>query len=111
MANDKRLIVLDYNAIRDAFDREFMETMQLIRSGETHLDNLAEGFTEADRVIQKMPTVYAVPVVRCKDCKHFRPCEEIEGESWTGWCAYGDFHADDLDFCSRGERKTDEQQI
>ena len=44
-------------------------------------------------------------VVRCKDCKHFRPCEEVNGETWLGWCAYGEFNTDDLDFCSRGERK------
>lgn len=45
-------------------------------------------------------------VVRCKDCKNFHPCEEVDGETWLGWCAYGEFNTDDLDFCSRGERKT-----
>lgn len=44
-------------------------------------------------------------VVRCKDCKWFDPREEIEGESWTGYCIYGEFHTDEMDFCSRGERK------
>ena len=46
-----------------------------------------------------------VEVVRCKDCMWFEPCEEIEGESWTGYCTYGEFHTDEMDFCSRGERK------
>lgn len=58
---------------------------------------------------KKIDSGQLVEVVRCCDCKHFRSCDEIEGESWTGWCAYGDFHTDDLDYCSRGERRTDEQ--
>lgn len=53
----------------------------------------------------KAPAVDAVEVVRCKDCKSFKPCKEIEGVSWTGYCNYGEFHTDDDDFCSRGERK------
>lgn len=65
----------------------------------------AWGWNVAIDVIKKAPTIDAAPVVRCKDCKHFRPCEEVEGESWTGWCAYGDFSTDNLEFCSRGVRK------
>lgn len=89
--------LIDANNVRDLFDAEFKETRKLILAGETHLDNLAEGFTEADRVIRQMPTVDAVPVVRCKECK------------WAG----GDFvcyrgvmvqHKPE-DFCSYGERK------
>ena len=57
-----RLKVIDYDAVRKAFDEKFKETMQLIQNGETHLDNLAEGFHEADGVIWRMPTIDAVPV-------------------------------------------------
>ena len=49
----------------------------------------------------------AVIVVRCKDCKRFKPCKEIEGVTWTGFCNYGQFHTDEDDFCSRGERRND----
>lgn len=63
-----RLKLVDYDAMRKAFDEKFKETQQLIQDGETHLDNLAEGFLEADRVIYSLPTIDAVPVVRCKDC-------------------------------------------
>lgn len=58
--------------------------------------------------IDRQPTVDAVPVVRCKDCKRFSACEEVEGVSWTGYCNYGEFHTDDEDFCSRGERRSDD---
>lgn len=32
----------------------------LLKNGKTHLDNLAEGFTEADRVLRRMCLVDAV---------------------------------------------------
>lgn len=59
--------LIDADNVRGLFDAEFKETRKLILEGETHLDNLAEGFTEADRVIREMPTVDAEVVVRCKD--------------------------------------------
>lgn len=45
-------------------------------------------------------------VVRCKDCKYFKACEEIPGGSWTGFCISGSFHTDEDDFCSRGVKKS-----
>ena len=65
--NEKRLI--DYDEIRSLFSAQYKETVRLIHNGETHLDNLAEGFTEADRIIRNIPSVDAVEVVRCRDCK------------------------------------------
>lgn len=49
-----RKLLIDYYEVRNLFDKKFKETMQLIQAGETHLDNLAEGFTEADRVLLKL---------------------------------------------------------
>ena len=43
---------------------------------------------------QQRPTIDAVPVVRCKDCKH-----RFE----DSWCEYVD--DDDNFYCARGERK------
>ena len=44
--------------------------------------------------LDKFPTIDAVPVVRCKDCKHrFK----------DAWCEYAD--DDDNFYCARGERK------
>jgi hypothetical protein len=57
------------------FDEEFKKTRELILQGETHLDNLAEGFLEADRVIRNIPTADVVP--REEFEKIF---EEIEAE-------------------------------
>lgn len=60
--------------------------------------------------ILKALGVDVAEVVRCKDCKHCTPDENIVG-------GYGDcFYKDDIhsivnadDFCSYGERRTDEQ--
>lgn len=46
--------LLDYDEIRRMFNEKYLSTKRLIRNGETHLDNLAEGFSEADRVIWKL---------------------------------------------------------
>lgn len=89
--------LIDVDNVRDLFDAEFKKTRKLILAGETHLDNLAEGFTEANRVIREMPTVDAEVVVRCKDCKNWHTTE----------CAldYAMFEPTDDSFCSYGERK------
>ena len=91
--------LIDADNVRDLFDAEFKETRKLILAGETHLDNLAEGFTEADRVIREMPTVDAEVVVRCKGCKH----------EFGGSCIICGFQKrKPEDFCSYGERKDGE---
>ena len=50
--------------------------------------------------IDDMPTVDAVPVVRCKDCIRFRPDDEV----W-GWCTVAANPMRKKDFCSYGVRK------
>lgn len=103
MENEKRLI--DANAIPKLFERKYEETEQRILAGETYLDSLAEGFTEADDVILAMPTVDAVEVVRCKDCANYCGFEHCKNgicdvDSVSKRAVYPD------DFCSYGERKS-----
>lgn len=94
--------LIDADNVRDLFDAEFKETRKLILAGETHLDNLAEGFTEADRVIREMPTVDAEVVVRCKDCKY--SYDDISGLCCSyGVCVFCNVPEDF--YCSYGERK------
>lgn len=61
----------------------------------SHANHVYEG------VIDAMPTVDAVPVIRCKDCRHY-----------TGkWCTIystkqfdiNDIYKDDDDFCSQAD--------
>lgn len=61
--------LIDADALPKLLDAEYNQTMKLIWEGEKHLDNLAEGFTEASHIAKYIaPTVDAVEVVRCKDC-------------------------------------------
>lgn len=97
--------LIDADNVSGLFDAEFKETRKLILAGETHLDNLAEGFTEADRVIREMPTVDAEVVVRCKDCKHYDMgvCLKIYSDGNVHPEAWQSRRPED--FCSYGERK------
>lgn len=102
-----RLIDAD-EALR-LFGEEYKETKELIDNGETQLDNLAEGFTEADHIIKYvLPTVDAVPVVRCDDCKHLRVhnTKELYAFCPKTNTMFLPFELDTrMHFCSCGERK------
>lgn len=96
-----RLIDAD-EALR-LFGEEYEETKELIHNGETQLDSLAEGFTEAYHIIKYVvPTVDAVEVVRCRDCIYTR---KVYGRLVCkyGTCA-GCILRDDF-FCANGERR------
>ena len=96
--------MLDYEEIVKLFDKQYKETAQLIRAGEKHLDNLAEGFLEAGEVIRKLPIVDAVEVIRCKDCKFFHEYED--GETYCEQMdSYGVLPEG---FCNEGESVTDD---
>ena len=53
------------------------------------------------------PTIDAVPVVRCKDCKHYElgVCLKIYSDGAVSQYAWQERKPDD--FCSYGERKSD----
>jgi hypothetical protein len=60
------------------------------------------GFDAIKRVIDDAPTIDAVEVVRCKDCKHY----SVEGETTRfGWCGYWNKPTDEMRYCSDGERR------
>lgn len=93
MTNEKRLI--DANA--------FLKDILTAGIGKTIIE-----YSESDigYMIRKRPTVDAVEVVRCKDCRkrHTWECamhyESDDGKEQYGW-------ENDNDFCSWGERRTD----
>lgn len=96
-----RLIDAD-EALR-LFGKEYEKTKELIHNGETQLDSLAEGFTEAHHIIKYvLPSVDAVVVTRCEDCKH--RWEDIGGLC----CGYGplvDCIVPEDFFCAYGKPK------
>lgn len=54
-----------------------------------------------EEAIRDAPTVDAVPVIRCKDCKHYYALNEVRGN-----CSeYNFVEKIPIDFCSWAERK------
>ena len=62
------------------------------------------------RSIKMAKTVDAVPVVRCWECKHWKPSGSKAGNSFSdmeyiGGCEFTNYYRRESDFCSYGERK------
>lgn len=66
----------------------------------------AKGWNSAIEILQNAPTVDAVPVCRCKDCKHL---SVRSGALGVYQCAiHGDYPSGEY-FCADGERKGGEE--
>lgn len=52
--------------------------------------------------VANAPTIDAIEVVRCKDCKYY------DDECPYPVCNYHEDNVKETDFCSRGERREDE---
>jgi hypothetical protein len=60
--------------------------------------------------IEEAPTIEAEHVVRCKECKHWKPSGSKAGNSFSdmeyiGGCEFTNYCRRESDFCSYGERK------
>ncbi len=67
----------------------------------------AEGWNQAIKLLQNAPTIDAVVVVRCKDCKWY-----VEDREFPPFCdnpICGMQHPNDETFCSYGERREDNE--
>ena len=84
-------------AVHDAFD----ECLVWDESGECTAN-------EVERILDELPTIDAVPVVRCRDCVHFAMFKNSVKK--VGICKIGYGYCIENDFCSFGERK-DEQTL
>ena len=69
-------------------------------------------YSESDigYMIRKRPTIDAVPVVRCRECKHWKQSGSKAGNSFSdmgyiGGCEFTKYCRRESDFCSYGERK------
>ena len=59
---------------------------------------------DIQNLVNDQPTIDAVPVVRCKDCKHGITYRRRNGEIRFFGCGYHEMEANPDDFCSYGER-------
>ena len=72
-----------------------------------HSGELCYSETEVANLLLHAPTVDAVEVVRCKDCKHYKP--QKKSAHWEHRANYCNrivtIKTQPYDFCSYGERK------
>lgn len=82
---------IDAEAIPALFNEKFKETQKLIEAGETQLDNLAEGFTEAEKII-----LFKAPTADVQEVKHAKDLQSERAFSgWTFECSRCHFFDDD----------------
>ena len=101
MANEKRLI--DAKALLDAVDASLHDnphTDGKVRATHRHEHN------HFMVMIMQAPTVDAVEVVRCKDCKNGRQ-PWLEGQTMVKCMVGKTMLVTPEHFCSYGERRTD----
>ena len=81
---------------------DFIDIGHLRHSGE-----LCYSETEVANLLLHAPTVDAVEVVRCRDCKHYKP--QKKSAHWENRANYCNrvvtIKVQPYDFCSYGERK------
>ena len=64
--------------------------------------------TKAKEMVADAPTVDAVEVVRCKDCKYWRGRKfNAHINRFLPWCGFSALQREANDFCSYGVRKED----
>ena len=80
--------LIDADALDFTFDR------RCFSAGD---EQYVRGVDDAIGVINNAPTVDAVSVVRCRECKYHKPIDYCTKHKQKGW--FND------DFCSRGQRK------
>ena len=81
---------------------DFIDVGHLRHSGE-----LCYSETEVANLLLHAPTVDAVEVVRCRDCKHYKPQKKsAHWENSVNYCnRVVTIKVQPYDFCSYGERK------
>ena len=94
MANEKRLI--DSNALMDEFRNYMVERYDKEKCVSEENCKTCEKSCLWRKMVMSAPTVNAVEVVRCKECKYRD----------SGYCAFdgNDFYSSDDSFCSYGVR-------
>lgn len=108
----------------DLIDRQAFMKAMYHKAFETDGDTMWQSgcwvrYRAVEQVVKGQPSVDAVKVVRCKDCKHWIPYDWMFSEVWKSQniddyaeseigCTYCDMSMGAMDYCSRGEWKDDQ---
>ena len=97
MYDEANCIVKLKTAAADLIENQQRHIEALMKANDSRKDAIArrdKQIEDMNHMLDKMPTIDAVPVVRCKDCKH---------RYSDSWCEYVD--DDDNFYCAMGQRK------
>ena len=99
MATDK---LVDFDHVTDYISRE-------AAIDAVDVCNLHRGIIDAlQSIISDIPSTDVVEVVRCRDCKHYKEGELLGPSKFCYFWRIGTgLNTADNDFCSKGERRTD----
>ena len=102
---DANKVVKDIISERDKIPYELVSEKPF-----KHGNSMRGGIRKALRCIEQSPTVDAVPVVRCRECKHWQQSGSKAGKSFSdmeyiGGCEFSKYCRRESDFCSYGEQK------
>ena len=102
MATERRLI--DANELEFEPDENCIANGVLIWGGRSGGKTMTTVLSALKVMIANAPTVDAVEVVRCKDCKHYK---KVRSDSTDRMCftPSGLCCVSEDDYCSRGERR------
>ena len=80
----------------------------------TQVSAIREYIERQKAFLDKFPTIDAVPVVRCRECEHWKPTGSKAGNSFSdmeyiGGCEFTNYYRTESDFCSYGERRDDHE--
>lgn len=85
---------------------EYIDRKQICYTWWLNQDGTFSDGVTLQSVIDDMPTADVVPVVRCKDCKHYKKINYDDVKPNT--CEITTRRQQPYDFCSYGERKNDD---
>ena len=112
--------LISRQAAIDAIGEKSDEIFKTKQKGATYPhDDFFQGMAYAENVVKQLPPAQPERIVRCKDCKHWIPYDWMFSEVWRSknmadypedeiGCNYCDMTMKANDFCSRGERRTNE---
>ena len=102
LADKIRMLQAKLDQAKEALDFCRTKDAEIIRLGQ----ECSRLKRERDQAVEELHrNTDAVPVVRCKDCKHEISTADIRARTGSYWCNYKLQPCDADDFCSYGERK------
>ena len=93
--------LIDADALRDKLQEEIDKA---IPPFDDVIGSIRCGVRLARNIVEDEPTVDAVPVIRCRDCKRWRRSKSDTGAMVCDWDRY---ERTESDYCSWAKRRTD----